>query len=173
MSLEVLYRSVQRGGNSGETLSSSDSPIMVAQACFTQEGAALPSKALAPPFSRRPSGLSLSRNHEREDLGEVGKPDPEGLSIKGLPLWAIGFIHGAGCVWFLGFGHLLTQVQVVGSPFGGPSPDCILAMVVNRGQHIFCAPCRMYRRALWRSLPSGSERLKSLLSRARWGSRPW
>jgi len=51
MLLEVLYRSVQRGGNSGETLSSSDSPIMVAQACFQQEGAALPSKALAHPFS--------------------------------------------------------------------------------------------------------------------------
>ena len=50
MLLEVLYRSVQRGGNSGETLGSSDSPIMVAQACFKQEGAALPSKALALPF---------------------------------------------------------------------------------------------------------------------------
>ncbi|OLF56735.1 hypothetical protein BTN33_23020 [Aeromonas veronii] len=54
MVLEVLYRSVQRGGNSGETLSSFDSPIMVAQACFKQEGAALPSKALAHPF-RLPS----------------------------------------------------------------------------------------------------------------------
>ena len=97
MVLEVLYRSVQRGGNSGETLSSSDSPIMVAQACFKQEGAALPSKALALPFSRRPAGRSPSRKSlEREDLGEVVKPVPEGLSIgRVFGLWAIGLIHGA------------------------------------------------------------------------------
>ena len=97
MLLEVLYRSVQRGGNSGETLGSSDSPIMVAQACFKQEGAALPSKALALPFSRRPAGRSPSRKSlEREDLGEVVKPVPEGLSIgRVFGLWAIGLIHGA------------------------------------------------------------------------------
>ena len=97
MSLEVLYRSVQRGGNSGETLGSSDSPIMVAQACFRQEGAALPSKALALPFSRRPSGRSPSRkSFKREDLGEVGKPVPAGLSIgRVFGLWAIGLVHGA------------------------------------------------------------------------------
>jgi hypothetical protein len=61
VSLVVLYRSVQRGGWLVETLASSDSLIMVAQACFTQEGAALPSKALALPFSRRPLGRSPSR----------------------------------------------------------------------------------------------------------------
>ena len=43
MLLEVLYRSVQRGGGLPETGGQSDSPIMVAQACFQQEGAALSS----------------------------------------------------------------------------------------------------------------------------------
>ena len=96
MLLEVLYRSVQRGSNSGETLGSSDSPIMVAQACFKQEGAALPSKALALPFSRRPLGRSPSRKSlEREDLGEVGNSARPSTCHR-FGLWTAVVIHGSG-----------------------------------------------------------------------------
>ena len=84
MLLEVLYRSVQRGGNSGETLGSSDSPIMVAQACFTQEGAALPSKALALPFSRRPVGRSRSRKLLERGSWRGGKARSRRVVHQGL-----------------------------------------------------------------------------------------
>lgn len=123
---------MQRGGRSAETQASSDSPIMVAQACFTQEGAALPSKALALPFSRRPVGRSPSlESHSRERiLARWGSPLPKGCPSGACPLWAIGLVHGAVWVLFWGFGQLLTQVQG-SSPLRGLSPDCILSIIVK------------------------------------------
>jgi len=141
VSLEVLYRSVQRGGSQAETRGSSDSPIMVAQACFTQEGAALPSKALALPFSRRPQAGARLESQFRERGSWRGGEARARRVVHRPCVWPVGNRayprSGVGSS-ILGLGQLMTQVLGGRAlPSAGPPPTAFYPWLSSDASNIF------------------------------------